>query len=267
MDNLTELVREYEELELNKVLNYEKFNNFSIVHHSSSIEGSTLTEVDTQLLLDEGITPAGKPLVHSLMVKDHYAALLFMLTKFPERLSVSFIQEVNAKVMSETGQLYETAFGKMDASKGEFRKGNVTAGGSYFPNYDKVERLTKELVEYLNEKLTQVKTLQAKLELSFYAHYTLVSIHPFYDGNGRTSRLLMNGIQHKFGLPLSIVFKEDKSQYYDALIESREDEDIEHFYDFMFSQYEKQLKQSIAIYKKGLNRDSDFFFNSERKNK
>ena len=254
------LVKMYEELDLSRVIDYEKFNSYSIVHHSSSIEGSTLTEIDTQLLLDEGITPAGKPLEHSLMVKDHYDALEFVLSSFPSKLTVSFIQQINARVMSETGQIYQTPLGIVDASKGEFRKGNVTAGGSYFPNYDKVERLTQELADYLNEKMCTISTLEDKLRLSFEAHFILVSIHPFYDGNGRTSRLLMNGIQHKLGLPLAIVFKEDKSQYFEALKQSRETESKEPFYDFMFAQYSKHLKQAIDAYKRGLNQDNTFLF-------
>jgi len=258
--NLAKLIQEYEELELYKAIDYEKFNRYSIVHHSSSIEGSTLTAVDTQLLLDEGVTPAGKPLEHSLMVKDHYAALLFVLSEFPEKLTTPFIQATSAKVMSETGSVYQTPLGQVDASKGEFRKGNVTAGGSYFPSYDKVERITNELVEKLNKELPEVKTLEEKLKLSFDAHYILVSIHPFYDGNGRTGRLLMNGIQHKLKLPLAIVFKESKSEYFEALIQSRESESKNPFYDFMLSQYSKLLKQAIGAYRKGVDQDSAFFF-------
>ncbi len=258
--DIAKLVQEYEDLELSRVVDYEKFNSYSIVHHSSSIEGSTLTETDTQLLLDEGITPAGKPLEHSLMVKDHYDALKLVLSDFPDELTLAFIQRINAKVMAEIGHIYQTPLGTVDASKGELRKGNVTAGGAYFPNYDKVERLTNELVAYLNKEMPKAATLEDKLKLSFDAHFILVGIHPFYDGNGRTSRLLMNGIQHKFGLPLAIVFKEDKSLYFEALNQSRQDESKEPFYNFMFAQYGKHLKRTIDTYKRGINQDSTSFF-------
>ncbi len=110
------------------------------MHHSTSIEGSTLTEVETRLLLDEGITPKGKPLIHSLMVKDYYGALKFVLESANAKnlITVEFIQQFNACVMKTTGNVYNTVFGEIDASKGMFRKGNVSAGGSYFPSYDKV---------------------------------------------------------------------------------------------------------------------------------
>ncbi|MDQ3535996.1 MAG: Fic family protein, partial [Bacteroidota bacterium] len=83
---------------------------------------------------------------------------------------------------------------------------------------------------------------------SFTAHFHLVTIHPFYDGNGRTSRLLMNYIQKVCDLPLSIVYKEDKADYFTALHESRKQDNINVFKEFMYSQYEKFLKEEINKY-------------------
>ncbi len=73
----------------------------------------------------------------------------------------------------------------------------------------------------------------------------MVTIHPFYDGNGRTSRLLMNYLQLIFNLPLSIVFKEDKAAYFEALQQTRKEEDITIFRKFMFAQYAKYLQHEI----------------------
>ena len=83
------------------------------------------------------------------------------------------------------------------------------------------------------------------LNLSFDAQFDLLTIHPFYDGNGRTARLLMNYIQLVNDLPLSIVYKEDKAAYYQALVETREKEDIGIFRTFMAGQYKKYLEQEI----------------------
>src|ERR1019366_1443839 len=87
-----------------------------------------------------------------------------------------------------------------------------------------------------------------QINFSFDAHFNLVSIHPFYDGNGRTSRLLMNYIQAYYGLPLAIVFKEDKADYYVALQETRKQEDLQIFNTFMFEQYAMHLEQEITSY-------------------
>jgi len=253
------LLSRYKELNLQEVLDHEKFNEYAIVHHSSSIEGSTLTEVETRLLLEEDITPKGKPLTHSLMVKDHYAALKYILTVATAKktITIDFIQQVNGLVMKNTGSIYNTVFGEIDASKGMFRKGNVSAGGSYFPNFDKVIPYTTDLVKRLNENLLKAQGDEEQLKLSFSAHFDLVSIHPFYDGNGRTSRLLMNYIQAYYGLPLAIVFKEDKADYYVALQETRKQEDIQIFYAFMFGQYTKHLEQEITTYTEAMSQKNE----------
>jgi Fic family protein len=133
-----------------------------------------------------------------------------------------------------------------------FRKGNVSTGGRYFPNYDEVIPFTKELVNRLDADLPNVSGIKEQLEFSFAAHFNLVSIHPFYDGNGRTSRLLMNHIQAYYGLPLAIVFKEEKAEYYEALQETRKQENMQIFNTFMFEQYGKHLEQEITSYSQDL---------------
>ncbi len=154
MQTINATLEQYQSLKLNEVIDFAKFNEFAIVHHSAGIEGSTLTETDTQLLLEEGITPKGKPLEHSLMVKDNFAALKFVLEKANNKqntISVAFIQQINAFVMKSTGSIKNTVFGEIDETKGEFRKGNVSAGNSYFVNFEKVMPYTKDLVENINE--------------------------------------------------------------------------------------------------------------------
>ena len=146
------LIDTYINLNLSKNIDYDKFNEYAIVHHSTTIEGSTLSEIETRLLLDEDLTPKGKPLEHSLMTKDHFRALQFVLKKAEDydHIDNSFIQTINGRVMENTGKIYETVLGQVDGCKGEFRKGNVSAGDSYFVNYDKVEGLTSELITRIN---------------------------------------------------------------------------------------------------------------------
>lgn len=250
MENIDNILQQYRSLRLSEVIDYDKFNDFATTHHSTGIEGSTLTATETRLLLDEGLTPKGKPLIHSLMVRDHYEALRFVITSADQKkpISTELIQQINAHVMRQTGTQYHTVLGTVDSSRGAFRKGNVSAGGSYFPSYQKVEDLTGEMVAAINKKLADCRTVQQQLELSFAAHFNLVSIHPFYDGNGRTSRLLMNYLQLYYGLPMAIVFKEDKSDYFNALTSSRKEESLSPFYVFMWQQYHKFLQQQIQEY-------------------
>ena len=244
---LVALIKKYNSLGIDAVIDHEKFNLIAIVHHSTKIEGCTLTELETQVLLNDGLTPKGKPLQDSLMVTDHYAALTFALSKarVKKPITVPLIKEINSIVIRNTARIYNTIFGIIDASSGAFRKGNVTAGSSYFPNFDKVEFLTEKLVRSLDEQMQQPITVQEQLELSFVAHFNLVSIHPFYDGNGRTSRLLMNYIQAYYDLPLGIVFNESKVEYIQALIDSRDQNDVSIFTTFMIHEYTRLLASEI----------------------
>jgi Fic family protein len=254
--DLQHLITEYQNLNLSKVIDFDKFNQYAIVHHSATIEGSTLTEIETQLLLDEDLTPKGKPLDHSLMVRDHYQALKFVLDTADKKhpATAEFIQQINTVVMKNTGITYETVFGQIDSSTGAFRKGSVRAGNSYFPSYDKVPAMVNKLVAAISAGLGDPSiSITDKLNLSLDAHFDLVSIHPFYDGNGRTSRLLMNYIQQFFNLPLAVVFKEDKQDYFEALVKTRETEDLNIFRSFMYDQYEKHLMEEISRYKNSLN--------------
>jgi Fic family protein len=246
--NIETLLAEYQSLPLTQIIDYERFNNYAIVHHSTVIEGSTLTEIETRRLLESNLTPNAKPLTHSLMVSDHYGALQFIKKRAAQKQVVTpqFVQQINAQVLKKTGAIYRTVFGDIDSSLGEYRKSNVSAGVRYFPNYTKVENLLQKLcVEIQKQMNIGSKDVVSKLYIAFDAHFELVSIHPFYDGNGRTSRLLMNYIQLYFDLPMAIVFQEDKTNYYQALEDTRKQEDINVFRAFMVSQYAKYLNQEI----------------------
>jgi Fic family protein len=248
--NIEALLVNYKTLQIDQTIDFTKFNQYLISHHSTNIEGSTLTYVETTVLLENGLTPKGKPLIHSLMQTDHHNALLFTLEKAKNALHYTpyLIQNINAKVMHHTGQIYCTVLGNVDATKGEYRKGNVFAGQTTFVNFNKISGLVLDACSKIQKQLTTSISnigIIDKLIFSFMMHYDLVNIHPFYDGNGRTSRLLMNAIQAFYGLPLAIVFAEDKVDYIQALIDARKKEDVHIFIEFMMQQYIKHLSAII----------------------
>ena len=248
--DIEQVLNQWKVREMDQVVHFEAFNHYAIVHHSTTIEGSTLTETETQLLLAEGITPGGKPLLHSLMTQDHLTALQLVLAHAQQKQlpMVAWLQSINAAVMRQTGSVYETPLGRIDATTGAFRKGNVRAGNTYFVNYDKVPALVTQLCSQLAQQLQTTGTPFEQLCLSFNAHFDLVSIHPFYDGNGCTARLLMNYVQAYFGLPPGIVFKEEKAAYFEALIATRASGDPEIFRNFMSGQYIRFLQQEMDRY-------------------
>lgn len=247
LKNLIKIKEKYLHLKKDDDFDFDKFNQFSIVHHSNSIEGSTLTKEETFLLLDEKLTPKNKPLEHTYMAIDHFDALKFVLKLALEKkpITVEDLQHISAKVMKNTGTKVSSLAGDFDSSKGDFRKVTVRAGVSTFMDYKKVPTRVKELTEYLNLEIQNVSNFENTYNLAFDIHFQLVSIHPFANGNGRVSRLLMNYIQAYHKQPLTVVFKEDKSDYYTTLVTTREKQDVFIFRNFMFFQAEKYFLEKI----------------------
>lgn len=253
MKSFFEVLKEFKELKIEDSLNFELINEIIISHHSTAIEGSTLTEEETRLLITDGITTKGKPLYDHNMVKDHQDALVWIVeqAKLKREITPSFIQEISSKVMKTTGGIINAAAGSYDSSKGEWRKSAVSVGARYFTNYLKVEREVSNLCTNINAKINTVNSEKDIYNLAFDSHFYLVSIHPFADGNGRTARLLMNAILTLKEQPMAIIFKEDKADYYKALEDSRkEGADLTPIREFMYSQQEKFLLQEIEKFKK-----------------
>jgi len=255
-------IRLYNELKINESIDYEKFYIYSIITHSTAIEGSTLTELDTQLLFDEGITAKGKPLVHHLMNEDLRKAYVFALLKAKEKtlLTPDFLRELNALVMKSTGGILNVLGGTFDSSKGDFRLCGVTAGfgGKSYMNYLKVPAAVSELCDEINKRLNEVKNWKDVYNLSFDAHLNLVTIHPWVDGNGRTSRLLMNYLQSYHQVILTKIYLEDRAEYIASLIESREKENNAPFREFMTQALLKMLKETNTNYKCSQNKGIKF---------
>jgi len=232
VNDFKSILAKYRSLTEERILNFDKFNYYAVVHHSNSIEGSTLTLEETELLLDKNLTPNSKPLHHTYMALDHYDALKFILDTAANKtaLSEQIIKNTSALVMKNTGSMISAAAGNFDSSKGEYRKLTVRAGDTTFPDYKKVPGYVNKLVSDINQSLQKSESPEDIYKLSFNAHYQLVTIHPFADGNGRVSRLIMNYVQHYKGLPLTIIYNEDKLDYFNALKKTRENEDINIFY-------------------------------------
>ena len=250
-DIMERLLKRHKELGISDQIDYEKFYLYSIITHSTAIEGSTVTEVEAQLLFDEGITAKGKPLIEQLMNLDLKAAYDYgrIWIKRHVDITVESLVTLAAKVMARTGGEYNSLGGSFDASKGELRKLNVTAGAGRrsYMNWMKVPVKLKAFCDELNKRRKAVdKSDEAAIyELSFWAHYELVTIHPWVDGNGRTSRLLMNLLQMEYDVLPTKVFKEDKAEYIQALIETREAEDTNIFINCMAKLHCEHLQQDI----------------------
>ena len=247
------LIQQFQYLAQGRV-DFHKYAYYAITHHSTAIEGSTLTENQVVDLLEYGKTVPDKPFSHHLMAYDHFRALEFVVDQAEKlrggldkaKVTITFLQEIAAHVMQGTGGQVNTILGTYDTSKGDLRLSSVRAGSRSFPDAKKVPDLLKSLCQDTNARILTAATVEQKLQTTFKAHFDLVSIHPFGDGNGRSSRLLMNFIQTLLRIPMSVVFVSDRFQYIEALERARREEDLAPFYDFMLDQHGKFLALEIT---------------------
>ena len=220
-DVLLTLIRQHQELGIAEQIDFEKFYLYSIITHSTAIEGSTVTEVEAQLLFDEGITSGKRTMIEQQMNLDLKSAYDYgrkWIMAHPP-ITTEWLITLAAKVMAQTGS-------------------------------QKVPSRLEAFCKQLNERRKAIDSndIPAIYDLSFWAHFELVTIHPWADGNGRTCRLLMNLLQWEFGVLPTKVLKEDKTEYIQALIDAREKEDINVFLDCMARLHIQHLKNDIDQY-------------------
>ena len=257
MNQLMALIERYKQLGIDSQLDYEKFYLYSIITHSTAIEGSTVTEIENQLLFDEGISAKGKTIVEQMMNLDLKRAYeeSIRLAKQHTDITINVLKELSRLVMQNTGSTYKTALGDFSSANGDLRLVNVTAGvgGRSYLSYQKVPARLQDFCDWINGQRKRSMSLQERYNLSFEAHYRLVTIHPWADGNGRMARLIMNHIQFEFGLVPAKVLKEDKADYINALITTRDTDDISYFLEFMTGEMIKTLSSDIDTFLKSVN--------------
>lgn len=251
-NDIIKLHEEYDSLNLSNIIDYEKYKLYSIVTSSTQLEGSTLTEIDTKLLLDDGITAKGKPLEHHLMVKDNFEAMKFAMVAGDEKqhLSPTLLRKLNSLNMTETGAVVSNALGTVDGRKGEYRLVNAFSEAlGYYLDAKKIPEAVEKFCDEFNRQMSAGDPVSL-LRSSFDAHANLVLIHPWQDGNKRTSRLVMNFMQRRAGLPLTKVHKEDSKPYLLALKKAKDTGDLNPFREFLAGQHVKTIRKEIAANKK-----------------
>lgn len=257
------LVTEYQSLGIDQQLDYDKFYLYSLITHSTAIEGSTITEIENQILFDHGISLKGKSLIEQSMNLDLKAAYdkAIELARRHSPITVNGLIDLSAIVMKNTGSEYNTALGQFSSARGELRLLNVSAGigGRSYMSFTKVPMKLDQLCKNINEARKNLNSfsIQERYNLSFDAHFHLVTIHPWADGNGRMARLLMNWLQFEAGLIPTKIKKEDKEDYIKALEATREQDDLRIFRQFMSEMMTQQLENDINAYKTSVEEDGE----------
>jgi Fic family protein len=175
-------------------------------YNSNAIEGNTLTLKETMIVLEEGLTIGSKSLKEHLEVINHREAIAFVekLAKSKTRITERNIREIHSLVLKEIDTKYA----------GRYRDIMVRiAGASHVPP-DPLQ-VPDAMRKFAQTWLT--KSQAHPVKQAALAHLELVGIHPFVDGNGRTSRLLMNLVLMKQGYFPAIILKNDRKRYYDTL--------------------------------------------------
>ena len=179
--------------------------NLEWTYNSNGIEGNTLTLRETQVVL-EGITVGGKSIKEHLEAINHEQAILFLdeLVKDSEPITEWNIKNIHQLILKEID----------NENAGKYRGENVTIKGATHipPDYIKVPELMEKLILNYETWNNYHPIIRAAL-----LHGEIVKIHPFIDGNGRTSRLLMNLDLMNSGYNTVIIKKESRLKYYEAL--------------------------------------------------
>jgi len=167
---------------------------------SNAIEGNTLTALETAQLIEHGITVGGKPLRDHLEAEDHYSALQWVreLAAAAQPITEDLVTELHRRIVARSAP----AIAGMYSS--HLRR--IAGSAVIFPSRLKIPALMETFGRNLSD-------LPETPDTAFRAHFDLVSIHPFSDGNGRTARLLMNLVLLRGGYPPLAVRPEDRNEY------------------------------------------------------
>lgn len=221
------------------VLKLKEQFGIEMTYNSNAIEGNRLTLKETYLVLNEGITIKGKSLKEHLEAKDHYEALNY-LCDFIEKdsrntISEVFIRSIQQLMVKDTDLEFA----------GSYRTGNVMITGSNHipPEAGIISTEMNRLIRWVQKERKNLHPI----ELAALLHHKLVFIHPFFDGNGRTARLIMNLFLMQGGYPLVIVLKNDRKRYYDSLTKA----DVGNYFAFVRF-IALAVERSLNIYLKAL---------------
>lgn len=202
-------------------------------YNSNGIEGNTLNLNETRMVLQEGMTIKGKPLREHLEITNHHEAIEYVeeLTRANSKITDKQILKIHEIVMTKIEKDFA----------GRYRNGNVRIAGANFvpPNHLKTSDLMSELIVFINENPFNFNVL----EMAAIMHHRFVWIHPFFDGNGRTVRLLTNLYLMQHGYPPCIILKNDRKKYYDALNKANNND-----YEKLMLLIMQAIERSLDIY-------------------
>lgn len=213
------------------VKNLDEWFKVELTYTSNAIEGNALTRAETALVVEKGITVQGKSLTEHLEATNHVEALEYVKTlvgKNRQDITEQDILDINRLILNKIEA----------ASAGRYRTqhARLTETDVVLPNPVKIPDLIEEFMRWLVGR-----NFDHIVKIGADAHFKLVSIHPFPDGNGRTSRLLMNLLFMQQGYPPAIVRKEDRLAYINSLEKAQKGGGLNDFYNLIYQAVDRSL--------------------------
>jgi Fic family protein len=217
------------------LLTLEHAHDLELTYTSNAIEGNTLTQIETNLVIEQGITVGGKKLKDHLEAVDHHEALGYVrvLAGSAAKLTEYDVRGLRALVLRRSDPAI--AGGYATGS----RYVNTDFGRHTFPSPAEVPAAMGDFAGWLGDAPPAPET-------AFTAHRRLVEIHPFNDGNGRTARLLMNLILIRGGYPPVAVRPLDRLRYLRALQDSQAGRGEEAFVLLLFERLDATLDEYLS---------------------
>ena len=216
----------------------EEWLRVELTYSSNAIEGNTLTRLETAEVLEKGISAviSGKPLKDQLEAVNHAKAIDFIKGLAEQKKSHQLISEED---IQDIHRIVLTGINEPWA--GKYRRAAVFIRGAAveFPDYHKVPHHMVEFIRWLEGQQDN-----HPVRVAADAHFRLVSIHPFIDGNGRTARLLMNLILAISSYPMAVIRNEDRIKYLEAVNQGQTKEDFGSFYEIV----EQAADRSLTAY-------------------
>jgi Fic family protein len=213
IDQLKKEIDTLKPLKQQEIKEIRQYFKVGLTYSSNALEGNSLTESETKVVIEDGITVGGKP------VKDHYEATGHA-EAYEKIYTLMSKENITEEQIKELHHIFYYRINKEQA--GKYRKTQAFISGSKY---------TLPLPEYLSQLMAQfVKDIGKIVEKEHpvisaaKVHKEFVFIHPFIDGNGRISRLLMNLILLKKGFTIAIIPSILRSQYIECLEKAHEDD-------------------------------------------
>lgn len=205
-------------------------------YDTNRIEGSRLTYRETADLLERGLSPRQKP-IEDIKEAEAHDRVFREALEYGKDLSLRVVLMWHKRLFEDT---------KPDMA-GKMRTHQVAISGSRFmpPSPVEVQPLLREFFRWYNRDRSSMHPV----ELAAGVHLRFVTVHPFADGNGRMSRLLMNFVLLKHGFPPLNILYEGRRSYYNALERSQVKENESAFVQWLFRRYVKEHSAYIKVKK------------------